>query len=220
MSQRMIYQTDETRRRILKNANRCFGEHGFFETQMKDIAEAVGMSRNTLYRYYRDKFELGFAILEETLKAKFEGLVVRLEQLTNAENINVCEEINNLFTDMYSQENESTDERFIAEFDAFYSGDRIPEDFRKRLTNAAGVQFFSLLDVLIERGQADGSLRNDIDAHIISTTVSNAIQAFHQRMILRNSALIELELGVPAQLTPVLVQILIDGLKPAQPETT
>jgi AcrR family transcriptional regulator len=212
----MIYQTDETRRRILENAERCFGEHGFFETQMKDVAEAVGMSRNTLYRYYRDKFELGFAILEQALKAKFEGLVETLEQLASAENINVREEISNLFTDMYSNDNDSIDDRFIAEFDAFYSGDRIPEDFRERLTNVAGIEFFRLLDVLIKRGQADGSLRNDIDAHIISTTISNAIQAFHQRMILRNSALIELEIGVPGQLTPVLIQILIDGLKPNQ----
>ena len=34
---------------------------------MKDIALTIKMSRNTLYRYYRDKYDLGFAILVKVL---------------------------------------------------------------------------------------------------------------------------------------------------------
>jgi AcrR family transcriptional regulator len=210
----MIYQTDKTRLKILQQAERCFSESGFFQTQMKDIAEAVGMSRNTLYRYYRDKFELGFAILESVLKHKYRDVEDQLELLLNQSGLDVRHSLGELFNRMYVEDTAEVDDRFIAEFDAFYSGERIPEDFRERLSAAAGDSFFDSLNRLVERGQAEGSIRSDIEPHILSTTLSNAIQAFHQRMILRNSALIELDIGVPSQMTPVLIQILIDGVKP------
>jgi AcrR family transcriptional regulator len=64
MSQRMVYQTEKTRENILQIAVTLFLEQGFHKTQMKDVAEAVGMSRNTLYRYFQDKSDLGLAILD------------------------------------------------------------------------------------------------------------------------------------------------------------
>ena len=60
---RMIYQTDETRTRILSVARTLFTEKGLFDTQMIDIAAVLEMSRTTLYRYYRDKLDLALAIL-------------------------------------------------------------------------------------------------------------------------------------------------------------
>ncbi|MCB1729979.1 MAG: helix-turn-helix transcriptional regulator, partial [Halieaceae bacterium] len=61
MSQRMVYQTEETRRKILVAAEAMFIEKGFFDTQMKDVAAAIGISRNSLYRYFHDKGDLGYA---------------------------------------------------------------------------------------------------------------------------------------------------------------
>ncbi|WP_196161304.1 TetR/AcrR family transcriptional regulator [Reinekea sp. G2M2-21] len=213
MSQRMIYQTDATRQKILDTAEHCFSESGFFETQMKDIAVAVGMSRNTLYRYYRDKFELGLAILEKTLHKRFAQLNAQIDALLTSQNADIPAILQRLFTESYTAEDADLDHRFVAEFDAFYSGERIPADFRERLSNAAGINVMDKIDDLIRRGQQAGTVRGDIEAHTVSAILSNAIQAFHQRMILRNGALIEFEQGQPGQLTPVLIQLLIDGLR-------
>ena len=60
---RMIYQTDETRSKILVVARNLFTEKGLFDTQMLDIATAMGMSRTTLYRYFQDKLDLALAIV-------------------------------------------------------------------------------------------------------------------------------------------------------------
>ena len=211
----MIYQTDETRLKILDNAERCFSEHGFFETQMKDIAIAIGMSRNTLYRYYRDKFELGFAILEKTLRHRFEQINAQINTLLTMPDLNVRQELGLLFERSYESPEADIDHRFIAEFDAFYSGERIPEDFRARLSAAADIDIVTQLERLIERGQREGNIRDDLNARVIGTTLTNAIQAFHQRMILRNGALIEFEHGQPGELTPMLICLLMDGLKPS-----
>tara|TARA_B110000503_G_C7142848_1_gene411667 strand:+ start:2001 stop:2153 length:153 start_codon:yes stop_codon:yes gene_type:complete len=48
---------------------------------MKDIAEAVGVSRNTLYRYYRDKTDLGLSIYELALDRYTTGLKTELDSL-------------------------------------------------------------------------------------------------------------------------------------------
>lgn len=210
----MIYQTDATRAKILAQAASLFSEQGFFQTQMKDIAEAVGMSRNTLYRYYRDKFELGFAILEAMLTAKYSAPMASIDKLLDTPDINIRRALAELFADLYVNDADELEDRFIAEFDAFYAGQRVPEDFRERLTEAGGNHFYHRLDALVHRGQREGSIRPDIDPHILSTTLTNAIQAFHQRMILRSNVLIELDIGLPNQLSPILIQLLIDGLKP------
>ena len=212
----MIYQTDATRSKILEHAERCFSEHGFFETQMKDIAIAVGMSRNTLYRYYRDKFELGYAILEKTLRHRFEQLDVKVNQLLGTAELDIRYELRTLFAELYDSADDDLDHRFIAEFDAFYSGERIPEDFRDRLSAAAGIDIMSKFEQLVKRGQQEGNIRTDIDTRIIGITLSNAIQAFHQRMILRKGALVEFKQDQPSELTPVLITLLIDGLQPSQ----
>lgn len=41
--------------RILDAAGRLFRERGYRQTDMDDIARAVGLARNSLYRYYRNK---------------------------------------------------------------------------------------------------------------------------------------------------------------------
>ena len=179
MSQRMIYQTDETRNKILDNAERCFSEHGFFETQMKDVAIAVGMSRNTLYRYYRDKFELGYAILEKTLRTRFSLLETQVDALLATPALDIRAELVRLFVHLYQSPDSELDHRFIAEFDAFYSGERIPENFKDRLSAAAGIDIMAKFEQLVSRGQQQGSVRTDLDARVISTTLSNAVQAFH-----------------------------------------
>lgn len=42
-------------RRILIAATQLFGELGYRGTDMEDIAQAVGLARNSLYRYYPNK---------------------------------------------------------------------------------------------------------------------------------------------------------------------
>ena len=59
----MVYQTEETREKILVAAEALFIEKGFFDVQMKALAVAVGISRNSLYRYFQDKNDLGYAVL-------------------------------------------------------------------------------------------------------------------------------------------------------------
>jgi len=55
--------------RILDAATRLFQESGYRKTDMDDIANAVGLARNSLYRYYKNKDFILLACVERDMGA-------------------------------------------------------------------------------------------------------------------------------------------------------
>jgi len=49
---------DEQREAILRHAARLFAQRGYIGTTMNQVAEAAGLSKASLYHYYRDKYAL------------------------------------------------------------------------------------------------------------------------------------------------------------------
>ncbi|MBO4887353.1 MAG: TetR/AcrR family transcriptional regulator [Firmicutes bacterium] len=56
-----------TDRKILKTARTMILEKGILETDMKDIAAAIGMSRSTLYRHFPGKADILLKLADEAL---------------------------------------------------------------------------------------------------------------------------------------------------------
>jgi AcrR family transcriptional regulator len=55
---------DDQREAILASAARLFASQGYSATSMNQVAEACGLSKATLYHYYRDKYALLFSIAD------------------------------------------------------------------------------------------------------------------------------------------------------------
>ena len=66
----MRVKTDAKRREIVATAWEVFRAKGLEGASMSDVAERLGGSKATLYRYYGSKEELFAAALEEALKAQ------------------------------------------------------------------------------------------------------------------------------------------------------
>ena len=66
---------EEQREAILGHAARLFAQRGYPATSMNQVAEASGLSKATLYHYFRDKYSLLVSIAE--------GHVTRLEMLVD-----------------------------------------------------------------------------------------------------------------------------------------
>ena len=66
---------DGQRERILSHAARLFAQRGYPATSMNEVADACGMSKPSLYHYFRDKYALLVSIAE--------GHVNRLEALVD-----------------------------------------------------------------------------------------------------------------------------------------
>nr|HRC77090.1 TetR family transcriptional regulator [Kouleothrix sp.] len=63
------------RERILAEGARLFMEHGYNGISMREIAEAVGVSKAGLYYHFKDKQDLFLAIMHGALDAT--GQIVR-----------------------------------------------------------------------------------------------------------------------------------------------
>ena len=214
MPQAKRYQTDETREKILLEARTCFSRNGFFETQMKDVAAAVCMSRNTLYRYFPSKVELAMAILERALHQLVQESKQYIDDPDLPKDSTALDRYIHAVEHFMSPSQASLDERFLAEFDAYFSGSRITETFKARLQKSVELEGVSFFTKLLKQGQADGSVRKDIPAQLLNVTMINACRALQQRLILRGDVLIEVNQRNRKKISKTHLAILRAGLAP------
>ena len=214
----MVYQTEETREKILVAAEALFIEKGFFDVQMKALAVAVGISRNSLYRYFQDKNDLGYAVLGvvfNRIESRFQLLLT--DPVLNA---GLCgrEQLRMILKTGFLNEDLRADFSFMAEFDAHFSGSRIPPDFQSRVGTSVSTSMWSRVGEIVAAGMADGSIRQDFSQSALETLVLYSMKALQGHILLRRSALVGLSSDEVNQLVPNLVTVLIDGLKPTEPQ--
>lgn len=69
-------QSKDVAQRILQAAIRVFDKYGLRKTTMRDIAESAGMSKSSLYYYFRDKKK----ILSSVIRQEAEILIEKLRR--------------------------------------------------------------------------------------------------------------------------------------------
>jgi len=208
---RMIYQTDETRGKILVVARQLFTERGLFDTQMLDVAAALGMSRTTLYRYFQDKLDLALGVLRI--------LVVELQGAWRDpgpnSGLSARQRLGLYLKQVWANDGAFAPHlRFLAEFDAFFSGARIPHGFRDKLAPLLPRGGDPVLLNLVLEAQADGSIRTGLDAHLTMVTLVNVVRGLQQRLELRGDALVELHPHEAGHLIDEALVYLLRGLAP------
>ncbi len=68
---------EDQRQAILDQAAQLFARHGYSATSMNQVAEACGLSKATLYHYYRDKYSMLVSIADEHV-SRLQALVADL----------------------------------------------------------------------------------------------------------------------------------------------
>ena len=209
-TERMIYQIDETRDKILEYAEKRFIEKGLFETTMSSIAKGTGLSRTSLYRYFRDKLELSLTIVVKRLEQIGDDSYIQpqADQLPDG-----ISRVGYLLKERWMNSRYDDSYRFLAEFDAYYSGSRIPEGFRTVMEKAMVPVLDKLLRRYIKEGQEDGTIRTDMDVELIQEILGNGIRSFQQRMILRGKILVDIPLENLGIITEKYHRVLLDGIK-------
>ena len=66
--------SEERKQQILNAAEEVFTQKGFDEARMEDIAEGTGLSKGTLYLYFKSKDDLIIAILDRIFLREFEQM--------------------------------------------------------------------------------------------------------------------------------------------------
>ncbi len=209
---RMIYQTENTRTCILDAAWKLFMEKGFFDTQMKDVATATGLSRTSLYRYYLDKIDLAMALVERIFENFRTHQYWQQELQKLPVPVFALDKIACYLKHQWLSPHFQEQFLFLAEFDAYYSGSRIPADFNQNIIKAIHGTTDPVLEELFYQGQQDGSIRRDLDIHLTIATILNAVRALQQRVLLRGNALVEVYPEELEKIPLVLVDLIVSAI--------
>jgi TetR/AcrR family fatty acid metabolism transcriptional regulator len=147
---------EEKRRLLLDAAVRVFARKGYHASRVGDIAEEAGVAYGLLYHYFQSKEEVLLTVFRETWRALIET-IRSVEQAGDRPREQL---------------------RKVAEI-LLRSWARDPDLVRvlvlevTRSQHLPGemdeiVESFAAIQEIVERGQADGSIRADLDARLAS----------------------------------------------------
>jgi AcrR family transcriptional regulator len=147
-----MVQTD----RIIQGGEELFLKAGIKSVTMDDIARHLGMSKKTIYQFFKDKNELVIGLVEKKLKDDEDQLNAIISQSGN-----VIEEMINMMKcseEIFSKINPIV----IHDMQKYH-----PDAWKKFQDFKSGV-LISTLERLLTKGISQGYIRPDIDVKIIA----------------------------------------------------
>lgn len=145
-----VHETHDSREKILEIATRLFIAQGYRGISMREIAEAVGVSKPAIYHHFRDKEALFLAILNRNVQ----GLSATIQQAhqMSADSVAALERIIRIILE---QPVEQRAVLRLATQDMVHLGDLARQKFIEQYY----VTFLGTIRTVIEQGVAAGELR-------------------------------------------------------------
>jgi len=183
---------------ILDAAMAVFARSGFHEARMDDIAQESGLSKGTLYWYFKSKEEIITAISQRLFTTDIE----QVESLLNSEGT-VSERLQQLIRDRVRGLQEMSD--MVAILFEFYAV-ALHQDGVRQFIKAYFQNFHELLVALIQQGIERGEFR-PVDALAAATALDAVFEGLIVRWLIDPDAVQWASLGEAA------IHLMLDGLK-------
>ncbi|WDV46316.1 TetR/AcrR family transcriptional regulator [Clostridiaceae bacterium M8S5] len=185
---------EEKRNIIIKAAKDVFLRKGLFNVIMDDIATEVGLTRRTLYHYFKTKEELAYetAII---LLSEWNDYCLEVYKRLNGTGLERFKNFFDCLIDHMALQPKII--KYLVEFDFYFSDDRREKPSTDSINRFSVIVLRSddLIKRLMERGIKDGSMRKDIDVKLMTATISNVLWSFGQNIVIRGEK-IEIESGI------------------------
>jgi AcrR family transcriptional regulator len=163
MTQKQL-QSEQTRRQIIDTAARLFAGKGFHGTSMAELASATGLTKGAFYHHFESKDALFFAVVE-SVREKWQNAVASealqaqnaLDQLailldSHARLLRREPTLCLVMTGL-SAEMQDGNPGFMAALYSVYSA------------------LILFIEEIIRRGQADGQIRDDVEARLVALNI-------------------------------------------------
>lgn len=156
----------ELREKIIGRASELMMQFGIRTVTMDDISRDLGISKKTIYQYFKDKKELVNRITSQHLQEEEERFVGTVTESENSvhELILVSQCLRESMKDMKMS--------MLNELQKFY-----PDAWLKYEDFKHGVLRDSIVRV-VERGQKEGYFRKEVDPFLIATMRIEQVQSF------------------------------------------
>ncbi|MDN3583294.1 TetR/AcrR family transcriptional regulator [Mucilaginibacter flavus] len=154
----------QTLDRIIQGGEELFLKAGIKSVTMDDIAKHLGMSKKTIYQFFKDKNELVVALVKKKLKEDEDQMLEFMSRSTN-----VIEEMINMTKcseEMFSRINPIV----IHDMQKYH-----PEAWKEFQKFKSDV-LVSTLEELLTKGIAQGYIRPEIDPKIIARMRVNTVE--------------------------------------------
>ena len=194
--------TNPRRARIFEAACRCFANQGFQSTTIIDVAEAAGVSRPLVYKYFGDKDGLIDSVLDATF-ADWAALHHAFAQSEDDAPPNVAADLERRFEVAIDFVRERPMFRTILQQDPQIVVRGHLEGLRQcRKVSADATR------TILRSGIAAGTLRSDLDEDTVTTSLEMILFSLLERALG-----IRPEIGLEPELVSTTLSVLIDGLR-------
>jgi AcrR family transcriptional regulator len=150
--------------RIIQGGEELFLQAGIKSVTMDDIAKHLGMSKKTIYQFFKDKNELVMALVKKKLQDDEDQMCAIISQSGN-----VIEEMINMMK--YSEEIFSRINPIV-----IHDMQKYHPDAWKQFQNFKGDVLISTLEELLNKGIKQGYIRPDIDVKIMARMRVNQVE--------------------------------------------
>ena len=151
--------------KILNSAGAVFAEHGFYKATISQIAARAGVADGTLYLYFKNKDDILYQYLSFKIGLVFEKMNAAVAKGTDAES-----KLRNLIR-CHLEEFQRDQNMAIV----FQSEVRYLRDIKSQVKDISKT-YFDLLSDIIEQGQIEGSMRQDLFVGLVKRFILGAVE--------------------------------------------
>jgi TetR/AcrR family fatty acid metabolism transcriptional regulator len=155
---------EEKRRLLLDAAVRVFARKGYHASRVGDIAEEAGVAYGLLYHYFASKEEVLRSVFRDTWRALIET-IKSVEQAGDAPR----DQLRKVAEILLRSWSRDPDLVRVLVLEVTRS-QHLPGEMDEIVASFAAIQ------EIVERGQADGSIRGDLDARLASYVFYGAVE--------------------------------------------
>jgi len=196
---------EEKRRLLLDAAVRVFARKGYHSSRVGDIAEEAGVAYGLLYHYFGSKEDVLRTVFRETWR----GLIATIKSVEQAGDPPI-EQLRKVAEILLRSWRRDPDLVRVLVLEVTRS-QLLPGEMDEIAASFAAIQ------EIVERGQADGSIRADLDARLASYIFYGAVEELLTGWVL--GRLPDSEADV-ASAERTLVEIVTGGLAPDRTTAT
>jgi AcrR family transcriptional regulator len=185
----------DLRQQILSTASQLFIQHGYHGLAMRQIAEALGVSKAALYYHFKDKEELLLAILDTYLD-EMEALLAQVERIHTGARGQVRALVEMILA-------QPAEQRAVIRLSSQEMA-HLSAPARQAFERAYHTKFLNRIQAILEAGMQAGELR-PIDSSVATWALLGIMYPYFYPA---HSS----ELPSPAAVADRLVAIYLDGL--------
>jgi AcrR family transcriptional regulator len=184
------------RHRILNVAARLFLNQGYHETSMRQVAEATGMGKSTLYDYFRSKEEILLYLVEQEMDTSHQDAF----QIASM-NIPVEEKLRRILRSLWAYLEENKEMSMLIARESSGLGEKATQKINSRREN-----YRKILEGVIRQGIQKGIFRPADPTLAASALHSMMTMPFYDWLRMRGDA------GV-VEITDELLDLFLGGIK-------